>query len=55
MLPTAPPSVHYELTPLGVAAGVPLDAMVDWVRANALAIVAAQHAHDRRAQSPYAS
>ncbi|GAA1186310.1 hypothetical protein GCM10009654_49850 [Streptomyces hebeiensis] len=48
VLPTVPPSVRYELTPLGEGAALPLEAMLAWVRQNALTVFAAQEEHDRR-------
>ncbi|MFJ2173761.1 winged helix-turn-helix transcriptional regulator [Streptomyces sp. NPDC087851] len=48
VLPTVPPSVRYDLTPLGKAAAEPLESMLAWVRRNALTVVAAQEEHDRR-------
>ncbi|MEV7868301.1 helix-turn-helix domain-containing protein [Streptomyces sp. NPDC088124] len=48
VLPSVPPSVRYELTPLGRDAAEPLQAMLAWVRQNALTVLAAQEDHDHR-------
>ncbi|MDX3005217.1 winged helix-turn-helix transcriptional regulator [Kribbella solani] len=42
VLPSVPPSVRYDLTPLGADAVVPLTAMIKWVRTNAPTVLAAQ-------------
>ncbi|GAA1565102.1 helix-turn-helix domain-containing protein [Kribbella hippodromi] len=46
VLPSVPPSVRYDLTPLGADAVVPLIAMVKWVRTNTPTVLAAQQNHD---------
>ncbi|MFD4403801.1 winged helix-turn-helix transcriptional regulator [Nocardia sp. NPDC058499] len=46
--PTTPPRVSYELTELGQGLAVSLGQFLDWVRAHAAEVVAAQERHDRQ-------
>lgn len=45
VLPSIPPRVDYELTPLGRSLVVPLRGLLDWSRANRSAMSEARRAH----------
>ncbi|MEU7839149.1 MULTISPECIES: helix-turn-helix domain-containing protein [unclassified Nonomuraea] len=46
--PSTPPQVSYALTDLGQGITEPLQALSDWIRDHASAILAAQAAHERQ-------
>ncbi|MFZ6680804.1 winged helix-turn-helix transcriptional regulator [Undibacterium sp. Tian12W] len=47
VFPTKPPSVEYELTPLGISVMLPLGALVDWADKNFEKIKLSRQAFDQ--------
>lgn len=46
VIPTKPPSVEYDLTPLGMSIMSPLNGLIDWAARHHGAILSARHQYD---------